>query len=119
MDSYQERTLDKSKEVWVHRNLNNGRLSVLQNDLVVAHTDQVNLEDVRFHINQGKYRECIRKHQKTVHAYAIGKLVDQEADGPEIHYNPYDGPHFTRASGERLETVDHLTIKASGEMRGK
>jgi hypothetical protein len=107
LKSFKNRQIDLSKPVKVYRNLgrNPGDYSVMQNGLVVAHTDRILLSDVTFRVSRAGQERVVFEKKKNVHAYAVGKIAtkgcfgagpDFEGDfGMKVRYNPYDGPYFT------------------------
>lgn len=109
-----KRTIDKTKPVWVYRNLQNRLWSIMQNGLVVAHAKRVCLRDARYHVREGGRQRVLREKCKNVHAFVIGTLskipknVDFTTCG--VSYNPYNGSHFTTENGEALETSDWATL---------
>ncbi len=64
MTSYKNRTIDPYKPVRVYRNLHNGKFSVLQDGLVVAHMDQLCLADAKPHVNEAGRQRVIANKRK-------------------------------------------------------
>ena len=104
---FKGREVNVARPVKVYRNLHaktvEHKYSVSQDGLVVGHTNQLMLQDCRFHVSltgQAKVRKFKRK---IVHAIIIGKVsvendLEVTADkGPLpciITYNPYQDAQF-------------------------
>ena len=105
---YKGRKLDANRPVYIYRNLSgNGKekYSVLQNKLVVAHSDAIMIRDASFLISKsGQNRVRINK-RKNVHAYVKGFMTHsgmgtcatdkRSRQMPaKIEYNPYKDETF-------------------------
>lgn len=112
--SFKGRTIADSKRVKVYRNLHNGRLSVMQNGLVVAHVDSIVLVMPTFKVNQAGRERVIREQKKNVHAFVSGfveevNTVKQTIDMREITYNPYKFKRFVFKDtliGAHIKNID-------------
>ena len=98
MIPYKNRTLDRTKPVSVYRNLNRrGRwYSIVQDGLVVAHSQLVKLKNCTFHINEAGRQRCLTSGVKNVHAIIKGYVVQRRVSGTQqpLHYNPFESSHF-------------------------
>jgi hypothetical protein len=66
--------IDYSKPVKVYRNLHKGCWSIKQNGLVKAHSDEVNLFDCNFLVNEKNRQKVIKEKRKNVHAFVKGYI---------------------------------------------
>jgi hypothetical protein len=95
--------LDKTKRIWVYRNLKHGRstrllYSIMQNGKVVARRHRLVLKDVTFKVRESGRQRVLRENRKNVHAFAVGLLVGSccgiDRNGKDlpvkIGYNPHD-----------------------------
>lgn len=102
--SFKGRKIDPSQKVMVYKNLHNGKFSVRQNNLVVAHVDSVILTDVHFKINESGRKRVITEKKKNVHAFIVG-FVDAvnscriTGGKVAITYNPYKFKSFVYKDG--------------------
>jgi len=97
IELYKERSVDFNKSVTVYRCLNRrGNVySIKQGSLVVAHTTNLTLRDITFHVDESGRQRCIKKKQRNVHAWAIGYINDTFIKCyREIFYNPYKNESF-------------------------
>lgn len=75
---FKDRGVNPEKPVQIYRNLNGDRLhrwSIRQGGLVVAHAEEIELEDVSFHVNRAGWRRMAKSGRRNVHAYAKGWVV--------------------------------------------
>jgi len=84
-------SLDYNKPVKVYRNLNNGELSVMQGQKVIAYADYIYLKDVTFHVQKAGLAKVREEKRKNVHAYVKGYIdTDTYIDSNErVYYDPY------------------------------
>jgi hypothetical protein len=88
--------IDKTKPVYVYRNLHKQCLSVRQDGIVMCHAENVVLMDCEFKVNE-KGRDRVREDkQKNVHAGVKGFVVDARRSlelldfgWESVYYNPY------------------------------
>jgi hypothetical protein len=88
--------IDKTKPVYVYRNLHKQCLSVRQDGIVMCHAENVVLMDCEFKVNE-KGRDRVREDkQKNVHAGIKGFVVDARRSlelldfgWESVYYNPY------------------------------
>lgn len=117
--SFKNRTIDYDKAVKVYRNLNNGLLSIVQNQVVVAHAEGVNLKEVTFRVQKAGQKKCRKNGVKTVHAYASGFLIKGLAfsrPSRKISYNPYKHDTFVDEKKSPIRNVNDLLILSDGSM---
>ena len=74
--SFKGRKLDRNRPVRVYRNLNKGGYSVMQDRLVVAHTEHVMLFDVKFKVGEAGRTRALTEGRKNVHAFAEGYVAN-------------------------------------------
>ena len=121
---YKGRSFDITRPVEVYRNLTRKALSVRQEGLVVAHAQQVMLQQGLFIINE-KQRDRARERQvRNVHAYVRGILLpdhfhvnaDKFPNVTRITYNPYRFDSFVNMEGRRVDAAPYVYIEADGSM---
>ena len=87
--------IDQSKPVKVYRNLHKGCWSIQQNGLVKAHSDEVNLFDCEFLVNEKNRQKVIKEKRKNVHAFVKGYIWNTPVDLiKQASYNPYANNYF-------------------------
>ena len=87
--------IDYSKPVKVYRNLHKGCWSIKQNGLVKAHSDEVNLFDCNFLVNEKNRQKVIKEKRKNVHAFVKGYIWNTPVDLiKQASYNPYANNYF-------------------------
>lgn len=90
-------TGDKVRIYW---NLHKKMYSVVYKGRVVSHTTDINLKDVTFVVRQSGRERVLREKKKNVHAYVVGKIVDDrevwfsQGNYDTISYNPYQSDSF-------------------------
>jgi len=109
--------IDQTKPVKVYRNLHKGCWSIQQNGLVKAHSDEVNLFDCEFLVNEKNRQKVIKQKRKNVHAFVKGyiwntpvDLIKQASYNPYVRgsfydkedYNSIHNAHFVRAIDGKL-----------------
>jgi hypothetical protein len=104
------REFDRTKPVYVYRNLNAGRgkkvYSVMQNGRVVRHVTAIMLRDITFVVREKTRQKVLRTGKKAVHAFAKGHVVGS-AMGTDrfgvlpvtVIYNPYNFGNFFASAG--------------------
>lgn len=119
--AYKNRKIDLNKPVKVYRNLNNGLLSIVQNGHVVAHTDQIFLENCTTHVSEAGRQRTIKLHRKNVHAFIQGyithiQLTDYEK-ARRIYYNPYNVSKFVwYDTSTTISNIPYCYIQSKGRM---
>tara|TARA_B100001564_G_C20653113_1_gene677847 strand:- start:995 stop:1369 length:375 start_codon:yes stop_codon:yes gene_type:complete len=87
--------IDYSKPVKVYRNLHKGCWSIKQNGLVKAHSDEINLFDCDFLVNEKNRQKVIKEKRKNVHAFVKGYIWNTPVDLiKQASYNPYVNNYF-------------------------
>lgn len=98
--------MQRTKPVWVYRNLRHGRksqplYSVMQNGKVIKRVHRIMLRDVRFVVRESGRQRVLREKRKNVHAFAVGFITSSGcgvgSDGKlpvNIGYSPYKGSNF-------------------------
>ena len=89
--------IDHSKPVKVYRNLHKGCWSIKQNGLVKAHSDEVNLFDCNFLVNEKNRQKVIKEKRKNVHAFVKGYIWNTPfvmVHNGIASYNPYANNYF-------------------------
>ncbi len=68
--------IDQQRPVRVFKNWKLGCYSIMQDGRLKASARQVRLADVEFRVRESGRRRMLEKGVRTVHAYAVGRLVD-------------------------------------------
>lgn len=115
IQSYKNRKINYHKPVQVYRCLNRRGFvfSIKQGSYVVAHTSEITLNNVSFHVGETGRERCLKEKQRNVHAWVIGTINDSivECDS-DIYYNPYKTDSFILSKdGSKIDHTDFLTIK--------
>lgn len=106
MELYKGRTIEKGQVVEVYRNLHTGGFSIrcAKTKLVLAHSENVILKNVKFVVSQAGREKVIQTKHKFVHAFLRGEYVGfnwiikpLEKKVP-IYYNPYKTETFIKAT---------------------
>jgi hypothetical protein len=92
----------------VYFNLHKHLFSMVQNGLVVLHSESIVLTEVTFKVSEAGRQRVLRERRKNVHAKVYGDFQGTwEGDIPEdfrrAHYNPYDFDSFV--DRETLEPI--------------
>lgn len=128
-----------TKRYLIYRNLNNGKFSIKdpKTGLVVAHSDNLKLEDCRFKVSQSGRKRAVETGQRNVHAYIEagvsarsdltlykGRTVETIFDFPMptlyerrtgVHYNPFRDESFVDDEGNALERAPVILMSTSPE----
>lgn len=120
--SFKNRKLDLYKPVRVYRNLNKKGVwySVKQFGVVIGHTNQLLITDVKFIINQKIRTRVLATSTKEVHAFVEGYIDNSYFinynTGYSITYNPYIKSFFYKLdSGDEVKSEDCHMINFSEE----
>lgn len=101
----------------VYRNLRRADWSILdpRTNRVVEHRSALVLLDVTFRVSEAVRQRVIRTQRRTVHAYACGTVTDLpiREGGDRLHYNPFEGPHFTCA-GQVVTCAYRIDFRLDG-----
>ena len=126
-----DREIDWDRRVYVYRNLHKNCWSVRQNGLIVQHTKEVSLKDVRFLVGQTGRKKVLKEKRKNVHAGISGYLMGFRESHKDINvprspaaaffpnsaqvvYNPYKYKTFVRIpeySWSLVKTQDLTPVK--------
>ena len=99
--------IDYSKPVKVYKNLHKDCWSIQQNGLVKAHSDEINLFDCKFLVNEKDRQRVIKTNRKNVHAFVVGHIWDTPFDlSRQVKYNPYNNPDL-QDSLKKLDIACH------------
>lgn len=115
---FKGRKIKMDKPVEVYRNLNRkGRVfSIRQNGLVVGHTTNLMLTDVKFYVNKSASKRVKERQKRYVHAWIIGMVCVNNICGLNatnieynndrfqyyVTYNPYKNCDFLAHSNVDL-----------------
>lgn len=99
---FRGRKLDYDRPVYVYRNLRGSRsckYSILQGALVVAHTNQILLQNCRFVVHETGRQRVLQERRKNVHAFIRGFVARNPASAAHalpvsLRYDPYVASHF-------------------------
>ena len=104
--------IDHSKPVRVYKNLNKGCWSIQQNGLVKAYSDEINLFNCEFLVNEKNRQRVIKTKRKNVHAFVKGYIWDTPIDLiKQVSYNPYVNWYF-------YDTNDLVSVHKAHFVRG-
>lgn len=117
-ESYKGRKVDRTRRVWVYRNLNRRDrpwYSVMQGGRVVAHATKLSLKDVRFTVREGGRRRALSEGRKNVHAFAVGRLISADYfphadDSLRGMYSPSTGFVAERQDGRLLPVTAAVAV---------
>lgn len=123
---YKGRLIDLHKEIKVYKNLHNKKWSLLQDNLVVAHADSLQLNNCRFQVNETLRLRVISSKKKKPHAFVVGQIDLSHADLPPsalsklIKYDPYINSTFICTIGEviAVKMADRVWFTADGCVYG-
>jgi hypothetical protein len=112
MEAYKGRTtmVDYPSEVYFH--FRKKCFSMVQDDLVVLHSDLIVLKDCIFKVSD-TLREKVRETEtKNVHAKVLGYYTEEEIDSlegfREAYYNPYNVETFV--DRDTLEPIEECAV---------
>lgn len=116
--SYKGRAIDPSRKVRIYRNLNNGKVSIKQDGLVIGHADKAFLQDAKFIVSETGRQRVLLEKQKSVHAYIEGYWVKDfvvPLNGKLVWYNPYLTDSFrTRDTNDVCVTALRVLVTSDG-----
>ena len=109
--------IDYSKPVKVYRNLHKGCWSVKQNGLVKAHSDEINLYDCSFLVNEKNRLKVIKEKRKNVHAFVRGYIWDTPLNLiRQASYNPYARNSFYDKKDGSSVSKAHFVKAINGKL---
>ncbi len=105
----------------VYRNLRRAVWSLQdpRTGLLVEHRVSLVLLDVVFTVSETTRQRVIRRQRRTVHAYAVGTVVDEPVreGGRRLHYNPFLAGSFL-VDGEPVTRADRVDFRQDGAFIG-
>lgn len=119
------RDIESGERVRVHRNLNNGRMSVLSwnnnhddKARVIAHVDNIFLTDCKFIVQPAGSRKAKETNERNVHAFIEGNVSnpvnDIDWDG-RVTYHPFKLDNFilinNRNKKQKINECEYVSIK--------
>lgn len=119
------RDIERGERVRVHRNLNNGMMSVLSwnnkhddKARVISHVDNIFLSNCKFIVQPAGSRKAKQTGERNVHAYIEGDVVESrkrvEWDG-KVTYHPFKLDKFilinNRQQKEKIEECKYVSIQ--------
>lgn len=117
---YKDREINLEKKVYVYRNLNckfdEKSFSIMQNGLVVGHTNNLLLFDVEFIIRKYGKLKALKTKKRNVHAFLKGYIKKggirvKEAYTPVI-YNPFSNYGFIfKNNGQNIIKCKSVAVK--------
>lgn len=103
---FKNRTFDKTKPVFVYRNLHKKgySFSVQQNGKVVGHTENIILKDCEFIVNRSGLLAAHLSGQRNVHAKVRGYICDDimNSFSFDLFYHLESGNFFSSLNGTRI-----------------
>jgi hypothetical protein len=117
MESYKNRQISEDYPSEVYFNLHKECFSMVQDGLVVLHSDMVVLEDVWFKVSEAGRQRVLSEQRKNVHARVYGMFKGTEADSlegfREAYYNPYKVSTFVDyLTGEPIHKASEVILIA-------
>ena len=97
----------QGKRVKVYFNLHKNLYSVVctKTMRVIAHTNKICLENVKFSVGEKSRQRVIREGRKNVHAFVYGNVTDSfkdvDSDSKLVTYNPYKYDSFIIKTSEK------------------
>ena len=84
---------------------------------VVAHADNVNLKDVKFHVSEAGRDRVRKEKRKNVHAWVEGTLWHTVLTKCQrVCYNPYRDDNFKTSDGENVWSSDTAVLESNGQV---
>lgn len=120
IETYKGRELKEGQKVKVYYNLHKKCYSLqdAKSGLVLAHLDNVILQDVTFKVSESGRQRVLQEKRKNVHAFIIGYFSKGNThiniEGlKKVTYNPYKYETFVRAETEEKIEESELMYLAS------
>jgi hypothetical protein len=110
-------TYDK---VRVYKNLHKNCYSVksVKTGLVVAHVDEIVLQNVKYLVYESGRKRVLESKQKNVHAFVEGYIIKSVIDlnkPSKVCYNPYKkGFFFYCSNGRKITSSKYAKINRNG-----
>ena len=113
---YKGREINPDVPVKVYKNLHNGKMSVQQDGVVVAHVDTITLRSVNFKVSESGRQRVLTERKKNVHAFVTGFVVYVNEPvlaatkrlNRRVSYNPYKCGEFTQTTNEGVLVRAHV-----------
>jgi len=109
--------------VRVYRNLNKKCLSVQswvegKGWRVTDHVQKIFLDNASFKVSQAGRRRVLAEQKKNVHAFIVGKRVEQPKKTPVelVKYNPYHCPNFYYVANPNRYPVSVSSVEITPKM---
>lgn len=106
-----------SARVRVYQNLRRAVWSLQdpRTGLLVGHRAALVLVDVTFRVSEATRQRVIRRQRRTVHAYAVGTVVDEQVrdGGRRVRYNPFVAGSFL-VDNEPVTRADRVDFRTDG-----
>lgn len=116
--------IDKSRKVYVYKNLHRNCYSVKQDGLVKIHTDKICLWDASFQVGKKGRERVLKEKRKNVHAGVSGYIDldwDLQPHPPTntrgVIYNPYKWSTFIYSSQPDIARSEPIPIFHSDRVR--
>ncbi len=117
--------IERRQPVRVYWNFKHRCYSIFQGGAVRASARAIHLDDVEFRVREAARRRMVEQGRKSIHAYAIGRLVDfvhpaedrelTPFSGPVVRYDPYRDTSFVSLdSGRPIHRVLAARFDESG-----
>lgn len=107
--------------VIVYKNLRRGDWSIAEvkgargRGVVIGHAAAVTLANVEFVVSEAARQTVIRKHERSVHAYALGTLSEAPTvRGERVSYNPFRCGSFTTPDGAAVASASCVEFASDG-----
>lgn len=101
--------------VRAYKNLHNGLFSIQHKGRVIAHVEEITLNNAGFAVQPAGRARVVATKSKVVHAFVSGTVcADIMALDSRATYNPYKAANFLDASGSPLHSAPFVTLRAGG-----
>jgi hypothetical protein len=115
MESYKGRSMMWDYPSEVYFNLHKKVFSMVQDGLVVLHSEAIKLADVTFKVSEAGRQRVLREQRKNVHAKVYGYYQGTEVRSlegfREAYYNPYKTETFVDYhTGEPLHEAEEVIL---------
>lgn len=122
MTPFRNREVSRTAKTWCYRNLHRGGYSMVQDNLVVAHADEVTLVGVTFVVREAGRQRVLSEGVKNVHAFVVGRVPEMVLCPANLtwykaRYNPKRSACFeAEINGEWLpmESAAAVTLGPTG-----
>lgn len=99
----------------IYYNLHRKCLSVRHKGLVIGHSQNIGMKDVKFIVSEAGRQRVLREKRKNVHATIRGvvwdlNVCDLDPTGIQITYNPYKYDSFVTMDGNPVKGANQVAI---------